>query len=451
MIRLVWLFSTAFIFPVAHGLQALDEKELSNISGEGLGGIVEDLVIYSGNLGETNEFKLNLFLDTSREAGNYLRLSELRINKSGEEPGKSTSGGRFGTYQDFISFGQLADIRESYQSVHDPEGDGTTINDFRVHTALYNAFPASSVAQVERSFLKSSGANVASINGDNNHIEYPAGFFSGGNVNPGSFFAKAGAYSKKLDSFEKKLDAATDKFDFHLRVDSINDTNRGLGTDKQFLANLDIKGFRLYGTEAYIWAHSAQGEVNRKNYGLSLAVNAGLRAEEIVINSDVKGKIDGALSLKGVDIYLPLGTIDQPLSLNTVQFAQKPRGQWRNGTDLAKKTQLRLEIAELPQAVGSAKSGNIFIQQLNIGGKDNPEVITGKEDIFLRNASGAIVSTITDVEHRAFVPKTVIYNEQVALYNKQNVGNEIPFIPNENVIEIRDIQIQRLVITTQDL
>ena len=85
------------------------------------------------------------------------------------------------------------------------------------------------------------------------------------------------------------------------------------------------------------------------------------------------------------------------------------------------------------------------------GDPNDEEVITGREDIYLRDASGNIVDTKQNVIHRAFVPKTVIYNEQVAAFNDANPNNKIPFIPNQNVVEIRGLEIQRLVITTQDL
>ena len=99
------------------------------------------------------------------------------------------------------------------------------------------------------------------------------------------------------------------------------------------------------------------------------------------------------------------------------------------------------------------------MQSLNFGAAydpskpDNvdPEIVTGVEDIYLRDASGTIKATVNDVKHRAFVPRTVIYNEQIDLYNAANPNNKLPNIPNQNVIEIRGLEIQRMVMTTQDL
>jgi len=182
-----------------------------------------------------------------------------------------------------------------------------------------------------------------------------------------------------------------------------------------------------------------------------MAMTTGLRADEIVLNTNINNLTASALSLKGVDMYLPLGTVDQPLTISTVQFQQETRYTWGQNNLEPAKTQMRIEVAQLPQDVGQAAQGNIFIQSLGFGDENDEEIITGYEDVYLRERSGAIVHTATGVEHRAFVPKTVIYNEQVELYNQNNPDNPLPYIPNQNVIEIRGLEIQRLVITTQDL
>ena len=110
-----------------------------------------------------------------------------------------------------------------------------------------------------------------------------------------------------------------------------------------------------------------------------------------------------------------------------------------------------LRIQFVLQDVAQAPQGNIYIQSIAFGDENDADLITGYEDIYLRDANGNIVSTVDDVTHQAFIPKTVIYNEQVAAYNQSNPGNPIPFLPNQNVVEIKGIEIQRLIITTQDL
>lgn len=463
-------------------LQALDENELSNVTGEGLGATFDNVVLYSEDLGSPNDFELNLFLDDQGFGGNYLRFSELRLNKSGADPGQADSGGQFGTYLDPFFIGLLLDVNESYSSLHDHDGDPGTgfVNTPRSHTALYTGFPAANEVQLERNFYYSMDPSPGEYDYElPKYYSYkgtPDGFFTDQNsVAVGSFFSDAQEYQNKLIDFETTLDRATDKFDLHLRIDSINDSNRTLDAQDQFLASIDLEGFRLYGTETYIWSHSRKGQedsrINRAgevimaDYGLAIATSMGLRADKLTINADPQGLATSALSAEGVDIYLPLGTIDQPLTISTVQFQQQSRGNWKtdgNGNRielLDPTTQLRLEIAPLPQQAIQSERGHIYIQQLSFGNTVDAdgnlivddEVVTGYEDIYLRNSDGEVVDTIKDVQHVAFVPKTVTYNEQVKVYNEANPATPIPYIPNENTLEIKGLEIQRLVITTQDL
>jgi hypothetical protein len=461
-------------------LQALDENELSNVTGEGLGATFENVVLYSEDLGSPNDFELNLFLDDQGFGGNYLRFSELRLNKSGAEPGQADSGGQFGTYLDPFFLGLLVDVNESYSSLHDHDGDAATafINTPRSHTALYTGFPAANEVQKERSFFYYSRSDLGGLDDETRYRGNPNGFFSSANnVNVGNFFTLANNFDNYLAEQEAVLDQATDKFDLHLRIDSINDSNRNQDASDQFLASIDLEGFRLYGTETFIWSHSRKGQedarINRAgeiimaDYGLAIATSVGLRADKLTINADPQGLATSALSAEGVDVYLPLGTIDQPMTISTVQFQQQYRGEWLtdgNGNRVASSlapasTQLRLEIAPLPQQAVQSERGHIYIQQLSFGNTVDAdgnrivddEVVTGYEDIYLRNSNGEIVETVDDVQHVAFVPKTVTYNEQVKIYNEANPTTPIPYIPNENTLEIKGLEIQRLVITTQDL
>jgi len=469
--------SLLFLPNIAVALQALDENELSSVTGEGIGATFEDVVLYSADLGQPNDIEINLFLDQDGSNGDYLRFSELRLNKSGAEPGQADSGGQFGTYLDPFFMGLLLDVNESYSSLHDHDGDAGTafVNTPRSHTTLYTGFPAANLIQKERSFFYYSRSDIGGLDDETRYRGNPNRFFTSDNsVNVGNFFTLAEQYNNYLAEQETALDQATDKFDLHLRIDSINDTNRGLDISDQFLASIDLEGFRLYGTETFIWSHSRKGQtdsrINRPgepilaDYGLAIASSVGLRADRLTITADPSGAASSRLSLEGVDMYLPLGTIDQPLTISTVQFQQQSRGNWKtdgNGERielLAPTTQLRMEIAPLPQQAIQSERGHIYIQQLSFGDPDSEEIITGYEDIYLRNSSGQIAQNsdgtpaiIENVKHRAFVPKTVIYNEQVKAYNDANPATPIPYVPNENVVEIRGLEIQRLVITTQDL
>src|SRR5690554_7932945 len=79
--------------------------------------------------------------------------------------------------------------------------------------------------------------------------------------------------------------------------------------------------------------------------------------------------------------------------------------------DTEARTQMRVEIAPLPKSAIQAPQGHIFVQSIGFGSTDidnpNPEIVTGVEDIHIRDASGNIVDVIQDVKHRAFVPKKI--------------------------------------------
>ncbi|WP_419811198.1 hypothetical protein [Bacterioplanoides sp.] len=463
----IWASPLLVIVSTSFSLEALDDSQLSDVTGEGLGATFDNVVLYSGDLGQPDDFEIKLYLEEGDSSqSDFLRFSELRLNKSGETPGLSTSGGRFGTFLDSFNLGTIVDKNESYGAQ-------------RSLTVWETAFPAADLAQVERSFLtfgRNNGLSYLSGGGHNasRYETLPNGFFpepvednSGekrfttdgvappGSVNLGNLLSVGNNFALASDLFDAELDKASDKFDLHLRIDSVTDLNRDLGFDDQFFAAIDLTGLRLYGTRANVWARDVSEAGN--NSGLAFALNTGLVVDSIDINSDPNGALGSRLSLEGVDAYLPFGTIDQPLTISTVQFRQQQRYRWTtdsNGerTNLEDPTtQLRIEIAALPQEAQQAIPGHITVRQLNFGDPDDPETITGVEDIYLRNSAGQVVAKVDDVKHRAFVPKTVTYNEEVRRYNEANPGANLPYIPNENVIELKGIEIQRLVITTQDL
>ena len=439
--------------PLAGAMQALDESELNQVTGEGLGAAFDNVVIASPDYGQPGAFSIKLNLTENGEEA--LELSEFRFHRSRNEIEQRVgeaddaylarvrrTGGRFGTYEDPYVTNTLKDISD--------------INGIE-RTALSTAWPAANLKQKQRSFFEYGSRRLTGVSvgglGTNNGSEYyrglPLDFFTNkGNVSVGNLYSLSDQYAAYLKDFDDQLDIAANKFDLHLRLDAYTADNYAHpDPNERFVAYIDAIGARLYGTENTVWAH--------ENRGLALSLTLGLVADELRITSSPDGAIDSQLSLKGVDAYLPQGSADQPLTISTVQFRQVQRGKWATQTmDTEARTQMRVEIAPLPKSAIQAPQGHIFVQSIGFGSTDidnpNPEIVTGVEDIHIRDASGNIVDVIEDVKHRAFVPKTVIYNEQVDRYNALNNTN-IPNIPNQNVIEIRGLEIQRMVMTTQDL
>lgn len=461
-------------------LQSLSEDELAGVIGEGVGIVLDDLSIHSADRGDAGDFTIRLNLDDSTNP-DALLVSELRLYKTGSQSGTASSGGRVGSYSDPLIMGELKQITEKHTGLIDPEGDGSFVRGNRTHTALYTAFPSANLPQLERDFYAYSKDEITVLNyiaarSDSDGFDVyskgiPNDFFSNkASVNVGNFFTLADQYEQMFSANAAKLAAGSDAFNLHIRADNLSGPKKNLGADDQFLASIDIEGLRLYKTETFIWAHDAQGErlpspfSNASKYknngmpayanrGLAISNTLGLLADVVRINTDPQGSIAGQLELRGVNAYLPLGSADQPMSISTVQYSQTKRGTWgdENPVILPASTQLRIEIAGLPQDVKQAERGNIYIRSLHFGNGDEDEIITGKKSVYLRDRNGNVRETVNDVKHKAFVPETVTYNEQIAIYNKANPNNKLPFIPNQNVIQVRGIEVQRLVITTQDL
>lgn len=468
---LIALFASA----PALALQALDETQLGDVSGEGLGAAYDNVVIYSPDYGQPGAFSLKLNLTESGPEA--VIISEYRFHRSRNEiprlPGETDAdyqwrvehtGGAYGTFVDPYISNKLGDLTNY-------KGD--------VFTALITGWPAGDVKQVERSFFRYNlpagswngkaytttnltGGSIGGINpNENQGTNYvwgmPASFFTNTTtVNIGNLIAKGQEFNNTIAAFDSRMDLAANKFDLHFRVDAITAQNaQKTGLNDHFLGYADAIGARFYGTKNMIWADPKRG--------MSMAMTMGLNMDELRITADPAGAVSSQLSAKGLDAYIPQGSIDQPMNISTVQFKQIQRGKWKTQTlDTEFRTQMRLEIAALPNnpaAVQRMQKGHIFVQSLNFGAAydpskpDNvdPEIVTGVEDIYLRDASGTIKATVNDVKHRAFVPRTVIYNEQIDLYNAANPNNKLPNIPNQNVIEIRGLEIQRMVMTTQDL
>lgn len=453
-------------------LKPLDDAQLEKVSGSGIGLVVEDLAISSAQKGQPDAFEIDLLLSEDPNAPMKLTISGLNLYKSGTQ-----SGGRIGSYEHPLITGELRKVSENVTRSIDPEGDGTFVNAKRNHTAFYTALPGAAENQLEKSFygftklagndlgVPNTVAKGAYRDGYSTYSKgLPNDFFSNKNtVNVGNLQTLKNKQNRAISEQNARMDTYADKFDLSLRLDT---TYINAGTvEDLFIANVQLKGFRLYKTSGIIWSHNRQNEraVNTTGYnnngqpvtgsrGLSFAFRNGFMADSLILNTDKSNSLASQIEFKGIDVYLPMGSIDQPVSITTVKHSQIKRGTWGdNPVMMPAKNQLRLEIAGLPQALGQAEQGHIFVQSIEFGDKNDPEVIVGRKDVHLRDASGNKVTTISNVPHRAFVPETVIYNEQVAKYNAANPNNTIPTIPNQNVIEVRGLEVQRLVVTTQDL
>lgn len=454
-------------------LKPLNDTQLEKVSGAGIGMVIEDLAISSAQKGQPDAFKIDVLLSEDPNAPMNLTISGLNLYKSGTK-----TGGRIGSYDNPLITGELRKVSENVTRSIDPEGNGSFVNAKRVHTAFYTALPGADENQLEKSFygftqLTGNSLGVPNTIAKGAHGDgystysrgLPNDFFSNKNsVNVGNLQSLKDKQNRLISEQNTRMDEYADKFDLSLRLDTTY-TNAGTVEDL-FIANLKLKGFRLYKTSGIIWSHNRQNEraVNTSGYnhngqpvtgsrGLSFAFRNGFMADSLIINADPSNSLASQIEFKGIDVYLPMGSIDQPVSITTVQHRQIKRGTWGdNPVMMPAKNQLRLEVAGLPQSLKQAEQGHIFVQSIEFGDKNDPEVIVGRKDVHLRDANGNKVTTISNVPHRAFVPETVIYNEQVAKYNADPANtNKLPTIPNQNVIEIRGLEIQRMVITTQDL
>src|SRR5690554_7814067 len=190
--------------PLAGAMQALDESELNQVTGEGLGAAFDNVVIASPDYGQPGAFSIKLNLIENGEEA--LELSEFRfhrsrneiVQKDGEDDKAyltrvQRTGGRFGTYEDPYVTNTLKDISD--------------INGIE-RTALSTAWPAANLTQKERSFFNytargwnsrsytssiQTGTGIGGI-GRNNGIEYyrgiPEGFFTNRqDVNVGNLYS----------------------------------------------------------------------------------------------------------------------------------------------------------------------------------------------------------------------------------------------------------------------
>jgi hypothetical protein len=403
-----------------HALESMDDSELSLTTGEGIGAVIDNLAIHSGDKylpnGDKNTadgFEITIDLNESLGQEQFI-LSELRIHKRGTVSGNADSGGSFGTVANPVFLGDLRAVDLFTGTASDPLDTTTTLT-----TVMRSAFPGASLSQLDRS-TETQQKNLT-------------------------------RYESKLEKFNTELDKVSDEFNFHLRFDDVIG-----GGSETFRNVIDAEGFRFYGTYSDVFSTAGSGlalagatgiyidkltistalptdsskaiaaaELIEFNRLLGLAVTAEYDARNATDGSALKNaaiearKLSDAapsgyvttpeasqMILNGVDIYSVLGTKDQPLTLKSVQVDGK--------------NQLQMEISPLPASIGVAPKSDIYIKSIYFGDKYNEDLRTGVKD-----SSKAL----SDPEryHYAFQPE---------------VGN---------TIEIRGMSIQHLRITTMDI
>jgi hypothetical protein len=254
-----------------HALQSLDESQLSNVTGEGIGVVFEDFSLFTKLPNRPESGELTLILDDketdSIEDDDSFIYSDIRVHKSGfdyDAPNAvfSSAGGNFGSEQYPFKAGDLVQV----SSILDDNGDGTP--NF-TYTAL--------------------------------RTEFPGGALTPDDITP------------------EILEQISDKFDLSLRVDSVIG-DRPIDNRRRFDFSLALNGFRFYGFQQDIWSIPY--------YGIAMSANIGLVADSIVIGGDPNGALSGNLSLNGIDLYLPQGSADQPIVISTADVNGKEQVQF---------------------------------------------------------------------------------------------------------------------------
>lgn len=255
-------------------LQALDESQLSDVTGAGIGVIFDDFSLFTKLPNQAESGELTLVLDdkftADKSDDDSFVFYDIRAHRAGFEYSDtadfSLAGGRFGTEEYPFRMGDLVQV----DSIMESNVPGQTGPKFS-YTAM--------------------------------HMEFP-----GGSLTPADIAADPSI-----------LDTLSDPFDFSLRVDSVIGS-RPVGEERRFDFSLAVKGFQLYGFQQDVWS--------MPYYGLAISASIGLVADSLVIGGDTNGALSGNLALNGVDLYLPLSTPDQPLVIGTAEVNGKEQVQF---------------------------------------------------------------------------------------------------------------------------
>jgi hypothetical protein len=265
------IVSLALLPQWGYSLESLDESQMSNVTGAGVGVAFEDFSLFTKLPNHVEQGELTLILDdkftddTSDDDG--FIFSDIRVHRAdfvySESADFSTAGGRFGTEEYPFKIGDLVQVSSILENGVDGDPKFT-------YTAM--------------------------------HMEFP-----GGSLTPADIAADPSL-----------LDTLSDPFDLSMRVDSFIGTRNG--EKRRFDFSLAIEGFQFYGFQQDIWS--------MPYYGLAVSATVGLVADSIVIGGDPNGVLSGNLSLNGVDLYLPLSTPDQPLVIGTAEVDGKEQIQF---------------------------------------------------------------------------------------------------------------------------
>lgn len=252
------IISLALLPQWGMSLESLDESQLSDVTGEGLGAVIEDFSLFTKLPNRPESGELTLILDDHEtddtSDDDAFILSDVRVHRSdflySDLADFSTAGGSFGSEKYPFKAGDLNQINSI---LTDASGKPKF-----TYTALRTEFP-------------------------------------GGTLRP-------------EDLTPEILEQLSDKFDLSFRVDSVIGS-RPEGEKRRFDFSAAIEGFRFYGFQVDIWSIPY--------YGIAMSNTVGLLADSIVIGGDTNGALSGNLSLNGIDLYLPNGSADQPIVITT--------------------------------------------------------------------------------------------------------------------------------------
>ena len=294
-------------------LQALDESQLSSVTGAGVGVVFDDFSLFTKLPNRTETGELTLVLDdkftADKSDDDSFVFSDIRVHRADFEYSDtadfSLAGGRFGTEEYPFKMGDLVQV----SSIIETSEAGKTGPKFS-YTAM--------------------------------HMEFP-----GGSLTPEDIAADPGI-----------LDLLSDPFDLSLRVDSV--IGERIGDKRRFDFSLAIKGFQLYGFQQDIWS--------MPYYGLAISASIGLVADSLVIGGDTNGALSGNLSLNGVDLYLPLSTPDQPMVIGTAEVNGKEQVQFEM-------LPLTKELSQARGA--NYKKGHLRVKSIHFGDPRDEDLRTG--------------------------------------------------------------------------
>ena len=255
-------------------LQSLDEDQLSNVTGEGIGAAFKDFSLFTKMPNRPESGELTLILDDKYTADtsddDAFVFSDIRVHRSdftySESADFSMAGGDFGSDQYPVKVGDLVQVSSILQNGDEPAF---------TYTAMRTQFP-------------------------------------GGDLTPDKL-------AQELAKDPNFMERLSDKFDLSLRVDSIIGS-RPEGDKRRFDFSLALEGFCFYGFQQDIWSIPY--------YGIATSATVGILADSLVIGGDPNGALSGSVALNNIDLYLPNGSADQPIVISTVEVGGKEQVQF---------------------------------------------------------------------------------------------------------------------------